>query len=91
MELSQIKADETVIEWLDSINAQPSTRRNFMPAMVLYTEFLNMTPEELLDEAEQEMSLPIRKRKLKKHVIAFRVYLQGMGVSENTIRVALLL
>ena len=86
MKLSQIKADETVIEWLDSINAQPSTRRNFMPAMVLYTEFLNMTPEELLDEAEQEMSLPIRKRKLKKHVIAFRVYLQGMGVSENTIR-----
>lgn len=86
MKLSQIKADETVIEWLDSINAQPSTRKNFAPAMVLYTEFLNMTPEELLDEAEQEMSLPIRKRKLKKHVIAFRVYLQGMGVSENTIR-----
>lgn len=86
MELSEIKADETIIGWLDEINARPNTRKNFQHSMSMYTDFLNMTPEELLDEAEQEMSLPIRKRKLKKHLIAFRVFLQGKGVSENTIR-----
>ena len=86
MELSEVKADENIIGWLDEINARPNTRKNFQHSMSMYTDFLNMTPEELLDEAEQEMSLPIRKRKLKKHIISFRVFLQGKGVSENTIR-----
>ncbi|AKB61363.1 tyrosine-type recombinase/integrase [Methanosarcina mazei] len=86
MELSEIKADENIIEWLDEINAQPNTRKNFQHSMSMYTDFLNMTPEELLNEADEDALLPIRKRKLKKHIIAFRVFLQGKGVSENTIR-----
>ncbi|NLO30067.1 MAG: hypothetical protein GX120_06115, partial [Methanosarcina mazei] len=79
MELSQIKADENIIGWLDEINARPNTRKNFQHSMSMYTDFLNMTPEELLNEADEDALLPIRKRKLKKHIISFRVFLQGKG------------
>lgn len=86
MKISDIKLDETIIGWLDEINARPNTRKNFIHSMSIYTDFLNMTPEELLDEADEDALLPIRKRKLKKHIIAFRVFLQGRELSDHTIR-----
>lgn len=84
--LDLIKADETVINWLNAINARPSTRKNFTHGIAMYTEMLNMSPDALLDEAEAEMTLPARKRKLKNHIVAFREQLQKKGVSEHTIR-----
>lgn len=86
MKISDIKLDENIIGWLDEINARPNTRKNFIHSMSMYTDFLNMTPEELLDEADEDALLPIRKRKLKKHLIAFRVFLQGRELSDHTIR-----
>lgn len=84
--LEIIKADKTVTTWLNSINARPSTRKNFTHGIAMYTEFLNKTPDELLEEAETEATLPPRKRNLKNNIVNFRVHLQEKGVSEFTVR-----
>lgn len=86
MKISDIKLDENIIGWLDEINARPNTRKNFIHSMSMYTDFLNMTPDQLLNEADEDALLPIRKRKLKKHLIAFRVFLQEKKLSDHTIR-----
>lgn len=86
MKILDIKLDENIIEWLDEINARPNTRKNFIHSMSMYTEFMNMTPDQLLNEADEDALLPIRKRKLKKHLIAFRVFLQERKLSDHTIR-----
>lgn len=84
--LDIIKADKTIKNWLNTINARPVTRKNFSSSMAMYTDFLKMTPDELLEEAEAEAGLPARKRNLKSHIVDFREQLQNSGVSEHTVR-----
>jgi hypothetical protein len=60
---------------------KPSTEntiRTYLNALQAYTDFIGKTPEELIDEAEQEISdgiLP-RKRRIKKYLTDFRKHLQ---------------
>lgn len=36
------------------MKAKPNSQKNYLLAMQFYTEFTGMTPEQLLDEAEQK-------------------------------------
>ncbi|KKG07014.1 tyrosine-type recombinase/integrase [Methanosarcina mazei] len=78
--------DQTIKNWLDDINARPSTRKNFTSSMAMYTEFTGLTPAQLLEEAEKDAGLPVKERKLKRRIVSFRVHLQEQEISEHTVR-----
>ncbi|WP_407356811.1 tyrosine-type recombinase/integrase [Methanolobus sp. WCC5] len=88
MKYTELIEDATVIEWLDIINAKEGTRRSHLYGMQQYTEYTRMKPEELLEEAEEDMmagKLP-RRRRIKKHVVGFRAHLQNKGLAPLTVR-----
>lgn len=86
MNLTELQEEDNIKEWLINVKATNNTEKSFLQAMKQYTEFTGMTPEELLTQAEDEMGLPIRRRKLKKHILDFREHLQKQGVYETTVK-----
>jgi hypothetical protein len=45
------------LEWLDNINTTKTTETLYLQAIQAFTEYTGKTPEELLDEAEEEINL----------------------------------
>ncbi|MDQ1251113.1 MAG: Tyr recombinase protein [Euryarchaeota archaeon] len=88
IEFVDIAKDPLVIEWFETINARPKTIRNYTQGLRWFTEFTGKTPDELLQEAEQEIrdGLLMRHRNVKKYLIGFRQYLQEKENSPNTVR-----
>lgn len=84
--MTELQEEDNIKEWLINVKATNNTEKSFLQAMKQYTEFTGMTPEELLTQAEDEMGLPIRRRKLKKHILDFREHLQKQGVYETTVK-----
>jgi integrase len=78
VELEDLREDELIKDWLSEIEAAPSTRRNYIQSMKFYTNFAGKTPEQLIEEAEEEVKSGIlmRKRKIKRYLLEFREYLK---------------
>ena len=71
--------DETILEnFVKSRNLKPRTKKGYKYSLKQYTDFHQMTLEELLQEAEDEEEQGIRwkHRKLKTRLITFRNWLQ---------------
>lgn len=86
MKIEKMPEDKNIIKWLTKINAQPSTEKNFKHAMKMYIEYTKLSPEELLDQAESELTLVPRKRQIEDHILGFFNMLKSSGVSDNTIK-----
>ncbi|HEY3362659.1 MAG TPA: tyrosine-type recombinase/integrase [Methanosarcina sp.] len=86
--LDKFREDSLVCEWMDNLNAAANTEDAYTLSLREYTLFIGMSPEEIINEAEDEMRLGVlpRHRKIKKHLIAFRKHLQEKGLSDFTIR-----
>lgn len=76
MKVAELKGDQIICEWLNTLNPKPHTERNYLLAMQIYTDWVGKTPEELLIEAENEATLIMRRRHIKTYLINFRKYLQ---------------
>ncbi len=84
---TSVKDDELLDEWFSIIEAAENTKRNYLQGMALYTEFTNMTPSQLLEEAESEITSGIlpRKRSIRKHLLGFRDMLKDKGYAPKTV------
>lgn len=91
MILGDLRINGVIRLWLDNINASRHTELSYLQAMQQYTEFTNMTPDELLYEAEHEIlsGMLTRQRKLKGYLISFRKSLQDKGLSDLTVQTRL--
>lgn len=71
-----MKNQEIIDQMAIDRNLKNSTKRRYRLALNKYSEFHNMTLEELLDEADEEEEQRIRrkKRKIKQRLIDFRAY-----------------
>lgn len=66
-----IKNDDAIIDFLNSRPLAESTIRNYIVRLKGYSNFLEMSPTEIIEEAEKEQDDPtirIKKRKIKKHL-----------------------
>jgi len=88
MILGDLRIDSIIRLWIDNINAAKHTERSYTHSMQQYTEFTNMTPGELITEAEQEIlaGMLTRQRKLKGYLIGFRKFLKEKGLSDLTVQ-----
>lgn len=75
-----------VDEWLDLVNPAPFTRRNYTFSLKMYCEFTGMTPDKLIEEADNDVKAGIlsRDRMMKKRLIAFKGELAKKGFAANT-------
>ncbi len=81
--------NKVINDWLRAKKAAKNTRKSYLTAMQLYTEFTGMTPDELIDEAEAEQigaaSIPMRKRKINDKILDFRDHLESQNLAPMTI------
>ncbi len=87
MDINQLSKDSYILEWFANIEAAKNTQRNFLRGMELYTEFVNKTPAELIEEAEQEIlsGTLMRKRKIREYLLTFREWLKTQEYAPKTI------
>jgi integrase len=78
-EYEKLIENPTVKNWLVEISSEPRTRRSYAYHLLVYTKFLNMSPEELLREAEDEMfkRVKIRNSKLNEHLNSYKEYMRN--------------
>jgi hypothetical protein len=88
MKASDLKENEIVRDWFQSRKTKLSSQKNYLLAMRFYTGFTRMSPEQLLDEAEQDEQdrVLMRKRTVKKRLMDFRDYLESRNVAPMTIK-----
>jgi len=87
MKQSELENNELVKEWFSTIEARDSTKVSYYRSMVLYTDFTGKSPEQLLEEAENEIKsglLP-RKRSIRNYLLSYREMLKGKGLAPKTI------
>jgi integrase len=88
MKSNELREDSTIVEWFDTIKPSGNTIKGYLSAMQDYMEFTGKTPEELINEAEQEISAGVipRKRSIKKYLNDFRKQLYDKELADKTIQ-----
>lgn len=86
--LDELREDSLLSEWLDNLNAATNTEEAYLQGVQAYLNFTGMTPEQLITEAEDEITdgVLMRRRKIKKYLIDFRKHLQDKGLADFSIR-----
>jgi integrase len=87
MKVAELRELEIIQEWFRSVRAKPHTQEGYLYCMQEYTDYVNMTPEELIEEAEEEYDARIkpRKMKLKVYITGFREHLEKKGLAPLSI------
>jgi integrase len=83
-----IEENSEVRDWLREIRggeAHESTKKGFAGSLKKYCEFRGLTPAEILDEAEEDLKLERRKRRVKTHLLDFKDYLKETGRGKTTV------
>ncbi len=70
---SDLKNDSILSNWFLSIDASANTQRNYLQAIKAFCEFTEKTPDELIQEAEQEVKygLLMKQRHIKTYFTDF--------------------
>lgn len=82
--------NQYIIEWFDIIDAKENTKRNYLTAMQYYTEYTNMSVDELVKEARDQIKAGIYpgERSIKRYFVGFRNNLiQELKLAPNTVRI----
>lgn len=85
MKIFELRNDPVIIDWFNIIKSK-SALNNYSMSMQLYTTWIQKTPTELLEEAEAESALIMRKRHIKSYLINFRVFLESKELAPLSIK-----
>jgi hypothetical protein len=85
---NELEKDSVIKDWLASVSQKKGTRRLYTFAMQYYSEFLGMTPEQLLFEAEADIKNGVLPRlsRLKRHLLDYKEHLQSQDFAPLTIK-----
>lgn len=84
MKIPELQKDILIQDWLNtSGNATAST---YLLGIQHYTEWIQKTPTELIDEAEAEAFLIMRKRKIKMYLTNFKMFLMEKKLAPLTVK-----
>ncbi len=74
-----LKNDPVIMQWIEIIRKKPRTVDNYLIGFNQYIKYTDLTPDELLTEAEDEASKQIvmRRRKILTRLLGFRKYLEN--------------
>ncbi len=86
-----ISDDPRIKDFFNNRDLRKSTRLNYIRDLLLYCSATDLTPSELIAEAENEEDegVRLRSRKIRSHLITFRSYLEDNNYAPSRIRVAM--
>lgn len=73
-----ISEDPMIIEFFQIKDLQPGTIRLYTHNIKHYSNFINLTPTQFIEQAEDDQyrSIIMRKRRIKNHILSFRDHLR---------------
>lgn len=85
MDILEIQEDPIFANYLEEKLLKPRTIENYSYHMLRYCNSVEMTPTQLMEEAEyeEEERIPLRKRKLKEHLKNFELFLTVKDYSKK--------
>lgn len=85
MHSKAIKQHPDFLDFCKRRNLKSSTIKKYVIALHKYTDLIGLDIDEMIEEAEEEedLGLRLRKRKIRKHLIKFKQYLDDQKYSEN--------
>jgi len=88
MKSKELKQDKYIKDWLSGVKAKPTTRKGYIDSMRAYTEFLQKTPEQLIEESEEDIEYGrlMRKRKIFNELREFREHLENSDLAPMSIK-----
>jgi integrase len=88
MKAEDIKNDPDFIDFCKRRNLKHGTIVRYIHALHIYTELLNKTLSELIEEAEEEEDngIRLRRSKIRKHLQDFKEYLNEQGFKPSYIK-----
>lgn len=86
MRWEALRNDAVVKKWLTAAKLAPYTERNYLISLQMYCDFTNLTPEQMIREADEDDRLGVlnRDRRIKQHMIGFKSSLADSNFSPNT-------
>jgi integrase len=87
-EYEKLLENKNVGNWLKELTDRPHTRRSYAYHLLCYLKNFNMTPEELITEAESEMKegVKMRESKLNQHLIDYKFMMETSQFAPKTIK-----
>lgn len=84
---ADISMDSMVKEFFLAKNIRESTKKHYLVRLRYYCSFIDKTPSQMIEEAEdeEEERLRMRKRKIRKYFLSWLEELQTKGYSRNSI------
>ena len=81
MDFKALADDDIIIDWFDTVAASKGTQKSYLNSMQKYTDFRQMTPEEIFDEAIEQLEASGLKAKWKfpKKINSFKRFLKEGG------------
>ncbi|HII01970.1 TPA: tyrosine-type recombinase/integrase [Methanosarcinaceae archaeon] len=76
-----------VKEWFTIIGAKQATKISYIQAFAQFLEYTKMTPDELIKEADNEISEGVQatRRKIKLRILDYREHIQERGLAPKTV------
>jgi len=86
MDTKSLEENILVQDFFTSIEAAKNTRRNYLRGLQHFTDLIGLTPDELIESAEQEIldGVLMRKRKIKSHLLRFKEYLESKNYAPTS-------
>ena len=88
MEIKDIQKDNVFREFIEARTRSENTISNYTKMMLAYCRYNgNMTPTDLLEEAEDEEETisRMRKRTIKKRLMGYKDFMESKGFSKETV------
>ena len=87
MTIDDIKEDPHVIDFLNTRSLRESTTKEYLLRINAYCKYLDKTPTEIIEEAENEedSNTRMKKRTIKRYLTDFLMFLKDSNKSENYI------
>lgn len=82
-----IQNDLHLIEFIQNLNVRKTTQEIYIKRLKVYCEFTGKTPTQLIEEAEEdeENRIRMKKRRIKKDLTSYILYLRELNRSPNYI------
>src|SRR5665647_3123508 len=80
MTINDIENDRCVEYWFQNLRPKATTRESCLFSMQAFTDFLKMSPTEIIELVEREADLKPRDQQIKQHILNF---IKSMGQKGN--------
>ncbi len=86
MKYSELKDDPIILEWLSLASAKKATRKSYIDSMRAYTEFLNKTPKQLIEETDKVDNTKAMAKKIFGELRLFKEHLEKSGLAPMSVK-----